>query len=1539
MKKNYLIAFLILAINFVSAQIEPTSYRGAFAPAPTQMWTEQWTNFDPKNEPYPDAATVVNVTADITANTTWTTGKTYKLNGLIYVRNNATLTIQPGVVVKGITSSTGTALIVTRGSKLNAIGTAALPIVFTSGKTVAEGRQPGDWGGIILLGKAGFNINGGVNNIEGITSNVNTEYGGGASPINNDNSGTLKYVRIEFGGYVFSPNNEINGLTMGAVGNGTTIDYVQVSYTNDDAFEWFGGSVNCKHLVSFRNLDDDFDADNGYKGLVQYGFAVRDPQIADNPSVSTSEGFEVDNNPAGTTVVAPLDNTSAIFTNMTLVGPAVRATIAPSLTLASGNARAARLRRACQLKVYNSIFMDFKNSFLFVDGSAAVTNANSGALKFENNIIAGISAADKALFPSGVNPTSLNSWFTSSANTLLDSSTDLLVAPYGATSSTYTGLDYRPGTLASTGADFTDSTIAPFVTAAVNGDTPVVSNVTYCKGDVASPLTATLTTGNVSLKWYTLATGGIASTTAPTPATTIVGTKNYYVSQVNGSNVESARVLLAVTVNALPTEVISAITGVGPVGSTSATAIGNYVGTTSEFVYSVTAFTDATLTYLWTVPLGVNIVSGQGTNSLTVNFNNVAFGAGPVGSIQIQAVNSNGCKTLAKSLALTKVLPAAPVAINMYNNNEGYATPLTAITTYAKYMGSTTPLTLTATPVIGARSYEWELPAGVNVSIPSGVTPVTTTLNYTAQPFFSPVSGTPVLGTRFWTITYNAYTYDVNGVSTTTTVSTAALRYQGGGLYPSTSAPYVQYGTVVSSNKNSILVNFAGVTNATTTALYFGVRSFNGVGYSVTPNTTNVDVVANANIPGLFNTTYTETQTLISPPSTQGTTTYTVSGTSPKTSKLKKLTAAIPAAPTTLKLTNDALSTTLGVTVVTTYIGTTTPLTLTASPSPTASSYSWELPAGVNQISGGNSNVITINFADVASGITSLYLGVKAVNGIGSSVTSTNGTLVPATSSTAKLLKVTAGLPAAPTTLVLTNPAVSTTAITNAAVYLGTSTPLTLTAAVSTLATSYSWELPSGVTQLSGGNTNIITVDLAGVAPGTTTLYFGVKAVNAVGSSITLNSALVPATSSTAKLLKITNTAPAAPVTLTLTNPAVSATSLTNAGLYLGTTTPLTLTAASSALATSYSWELPAGVTQLTGGSSNVITVDLAGVTPGTATMYFGVKAVNGFGSSVTSNVAATPATSSTAKLLKITNTAPAAIITVSGTITAISCGTTYNYTMTPTILATSYVITAPTGSVVTSASNPLNTSNVLATSDLSFSIVYPSNLASITPKTVVISSVNGFGASALNKTLTVTPATIAALGLASTGGTTFTRCATKTISFPAVATATNYTWTVADGAVIVSGQGTNSIVVDFALVPLASASNIITVFASNNCGVNTLTKTVTLTSAACAVAKNEEVRIETFEEVEVAYSNTSLYPNPATSEFNIDIEASKAGAVEMSIYTMNGVMIMNTKTIKLEEGRNTINENIANLSNGIYIVRVVDASNKEVMVKKLIKN
>ncbi len=190
---------------------------------------------------------------------------TYLLKGWVYIADGAELTIEPGTIIKG-DKQTKAALIAERGGKLIAKGTATEPIVFTS-EEAAGSRKPGDWGGIILCGKAKNNQT--EQQIEG---GPRTKHGGADDA---DNSGALSYVRIEFAGYPFQKDKEINGLTLGSVGSGTEIDHVQVSYSNDDSFEWFGGTVNCKYLVAYKGWDDDFDTDNGFSGKVQYGLSAR----------------------------------------------------------------------------------------------------------------------------------------------------------------------------------------------------------------------------------------------------------------------------------------------------------------------------------------------------------------------------------------------------------------------------------------------------------------------------------------------------------------------------------------------------------------------------------------------------------------------------------------------------------------------------------------------------------------------------------------------------------------------------------------------------------------------------------------------------------------------------------------------------------------------------------------------------------------------------------------------------------------------------------------------------------------------------------------------------------------------------------------------------------------------------------------------------------------------------------------------------------------------------------------------------------------
>ncbi len=439
MKKIYL-SVLTLALSnlgFGQSFLEYTNYRGAFAPAPTAAWTDSWTNWDPQTTPYPAAN--VTISSNIETDQYWGNDQVYLLQGQIYVKNGATLTIQEGTTILGDKNSVGAGLFITKGSKLNALGTAAKPIVFTSNQP-AGNRLAGDWGGIILLGKASTNAAGGIGNIEGIAPTTDTEFGGGTTPDDSDNSGSIRFVRIEYAGYVYAPNKEINGLTFGAVGSKTSIHHVQVSFSNDDSFEWFGGSVNCKYLVAYRGLDDDFDTDNGYSGKVQFGLAVRDPQIADNPSISTSEGFESDNDPSGS---AAAPQTSAIFSNCTMVGP-LRGNV--SSTVASGYRRGARIRRNSGLKIYNTIFMDHLRG-LHIDGLLCEQNAVSGALIVKNNIFGGNSTGlvcETSLVGSVPNQTpsaftTIHQWFGQQVNDSLVSSANILVKPYD-----FLSPDYRP---------------------------------------------------------------------------------------------------------------------------------------------------------------------------------------------------------------------------------------------------------------------------------------------------------------------------------------------------------------------------------------------------------------------------------------------------------------------------------------------------------------------------------------------------------------------------------------------------------------------------------------------------------------------------------------------------------------------------------------------------------------------------------------------------------------------------------------------------------------------------------------------------------------------------------------------------------------------------------------------------------------------------------------------------------------------------------------------------------------------------------------
>jgi len=314
------------------------------------------------------------LSGNITTNTTLTSNKTYLLKGIVRVMPGATLTIEPGTIIYGENSSQGS-LVIKPGGKIMAQGTAEKPIVFTSEFTKAGSTKSpnyGDWGGIIILGKAPINVPGGKALIEG----PGDEYGG-TDPF--DNSGAMRYVRIEYPGIAYSLNNEINGLTFGGVGNKTVIEYIQVSYSGDDSFEWFGGTVNCKYLIAYRGWDDCFDSDFGYNGKLQFLLSVRDPQIADQ---SQSNGFESDNDGSGST---NSPRTSPTWYNVTLIGPAATTTT----TVNSLYRRGMHLRRSSQNKIANALIMGWPDGVL-IDGTNTVADMKTGTAAFlKNSIIAG----------------------------------------------------------------------------------------------------------------------------------------------------------------------------------------------------------------------------------------------------------------------------------------------------------------------------------------------------------------------------------------------------------------------------------------------------------------------------------------------------------------------------------------------------------------------------------------------------------------------------------------------------------------------------------------------------------------------------------------------------------------------------------------------------------------------------------------------------------------------------------------------------------------------------------------------------------------------------------------------------------------------------------------------------------------------------------------------------------------------------------------------------------------------------------------------
>ena len=275
--------------------------------------------------PTPQGA--ATITADIVGSRTFRAETTYTLSGFIKVKEGATLTIEPGTTIVGSYDVPGSSLIVLPGGKLNAVGTAERPIVFTSSRPVGQ-RQAGDWGGLVLVGRGIVN-RASPTILEGTgtgASNPQVNYAGGSN--NDDSSGELRYVRVEFAGYATAADQELNSFTFAAVGRGTKLSHLQSLYGLDDAFEWFGGAVDATHLVSYEAGDDHFDMSEGFVGRTQFLIAYQSVRViprsaAGSPS-GDPQGIENDGCQASNCLNAAGNNaephTLPVVANFTLVG-------------------------------------------------------------------------------------------------------------------------------------------------------------------------------------------------------------------------------------------------------------------------------------------------------------------------------------------------------------------------------------------------------------------------------------------------------------------------------------------------------------------------------------------------------------------------------------------------------------------------------------------------------------------------------------------------------------------------------------------------------------------------------------------------------------------------------------------------------------------------------------------------------------------------------------------------------------------------------------------------------------------------------------------------------------------------------------------------------------------------------------------------------------------------------------------------------------------------------------------------------------------
>jgi len=331
-------------------------------------WLANWTNFKPATTEYSEASNIIAGT--INKDTKLLKRNTYQLVGVVYVTNNAVLTIEPGTVIRGDDKTCGT-LVITNGSKIIAEGLETDPIVFTSNKEKAD-RKPGDWGGIVIMGKAPINTLGGLHTLPFDLEPMLNHYGGQDAE---DNSGVLKYVRIEYSGRKLSAAKELNGLSLAGVGRKTVLSNIQISFSNDDSFECYGGDLNMNNLISYRTTDDDFDFTQGAQINISNSIAIRHPFSSD---ISGSRCFEVDSYDKIENTDVTKKMTKINATNITLVN------------LEENNQGLVReslyVRENTFFNLTNSIISGF-TPFALLESNIGNGEANLAKINFKNLII------------------------------------------------------------------------------------------------------------------------------------------------------------------------------------------------------------------------------------------------------------------------------------------------------------------------------------------------------------------------------------------------------------------------------------------------------------------------------------------------------------------------------------------------------------------------------------------------------------------------------------------------------------------------------------------------------------------------------------------------------------------------------------------------------------------------------------------------------------------------------------------------------------------------------------------------------------------------------------------------------------------------------------------------------------------------------------------------------------------------------------------------------------------------------------------------